>query len=63
MKNQEEGQGDRMRESMLSKEQLKCIISIFVNVALVLLPMYASDYPPKDRRNYYRLLVQWTKRS
>ena len=52
-----------MREAMLSKEQLKCIISIFVNVALVLLPMYASDYPPKDRRNYYRLLVQWTKRS
>ncbi len=52
-----------MTNSKLSKEQLKCIISIFVNISLTLLPLYASDYPPSDRRNYYKLLMQWTKRA
>lgn len=44
-------------EIWLSTDQLKCIVSIFVNIALVLLPMYASDYPLKDRRQYYMFLV------
>ena len=48
---------------MLGRDQLKCILSIFVNLALVLLPLYASDYPFTDKKNYNRLLVQWTKRS
>ena len=59
----EEQYEQQLATTILSKEQLKCIISIFVNISLVLLPMYASDYPPKDRRQYYKFLVQWTKRS
>lgn len=48
---------------MLTKDQLRCIVSIFVNLALVLIPLYASDFPSNDKRAYYKLLLQWTKRS
>ena len=48
---------------MLNKQQLKCILNILVNVALTLLPLYASDYPRKDKRNYYSLLIRWARRS
>lgn len=54
---------DDLEETMLSQEQLKCVISIFVNISLVLLPIFASDFPCRDKRNYYKYLVQWTKRS
>ena len=47
----------------MSKEQLRCILSIFVNISLTLLPLYASDFPLQDRRKYYKLLMQWTRRS
>jgi len=50
-------------EVMLSRDQLNCIISIFVNISLVLLPIYSSDFPCRDKRVFYKFLVQWTKRS
>ena len=53
----------RLEETMLSAQQLKCIISIFVNLALTLLPLYAADYPTNGKRGYYKLLTQWSKRS
>ena len=48
---------------MLTKDQLRCIVSIMVNIALILIPLYASDFPSSDKRTYYKLLLQWTKRS
>ena len=48
---------------MLSSQQLRCIISIFVNIALILLPLYAADYPSVDKNDYFKLLSQWSKRS
>jgi len=54
---------DKMNHIKLSNENLRCIISIFVNISLTLLPIYGSDYPPQDRRKYYKLLMQWTRRS
>lgn len=36
---------DQLHDTNLNKDQLRCIISIFVNISLVLLPMYASDFP------------------
>ena len=53
----------QLKEIVLSSEQLKCILTIFVNVSLILLPLYASDYPSIDKRQYFKLLVQWAKRS
>ena len=54
---------NQYRETMLSNDQLKCILTIFVNIALILLPLYASDYPSIDKRGYFKLLVQWAKRT
>ena len=34
-----------------------------MNIALTLLPIYASDYPRKDKRNYFSLLIKWSRRS
>ena len=42
---------------------MRCILSIFVNISLTLLPIYGSDFPPRDRRKYYKFLMQWTRRS
>ena len=30
-----------------------------VSVALVVLPLFASDYPMKDKAEYLRILKQW----
>ena len=38
-------------------------MTIFVNISLTLLPIYASDYPRKDKRNYFSLLIKWSRRS
>jgi hypothetical protein len=27
------------------------------------MPLYASDFPFEDKRGYFRLLVEWHKRS
>ena len=54
---------NQYRETILSNDQLKCILTIFVNIALILLPLYASDYPSIDKRGYFKLLVQWAKRT
>ena len=48
---------------MLGREDLKHIITIFVNLSLVLLPLYGTDFPTKDRRSYYRLVIQWYKKT
>jgi hypothetical protein len=60
--NQMQEYEQRLQESILTKEQLRCAISIFVNTALVLLPLYASDIPTTDKGLYFRLLVEWQKR-
>jgi hypothetical protein len=52
----------RLRETQISKDQLHCIISTFTNLALVLLPLYASNFPNSDKRQYIILLVEWQKR-
>ena len=41
---------DMLRDTMMTHNQLRQIISIFVNIALKLLPVYASDFPPQDKR-------------
>ena len=38
-------------------------MTTFVNIALILLPLYASDFPSDNKCNYFRLLVEWHKRS
>ena len=48
---------NQLKEIVLSSEQLKCILTIFVNVSLILLSLYASDYPSIDKRQYFKLLV------
>lgn len=52
----------RLTDTFLSREQLHCIVSTFVNVSLALLPLYASDFPSADKGNFLRLLVDWNKR-
>lgn len=41
-----------LAETFITPQQLRCIVSIFVNLALVLLPLYAVDYPSVDKRDY-----------
>ena len=53
----------QLRDTVLSSDQLKCILTIFINIALILLPLYASGYPSIDKRGYFKLLVQWAKRT
>jgi len=53
----------KLSENYLAREQLECIVGTFVNMALILLPLYASDFPYEDKRNYFRLLVEWHKRT
>ena len=52
-----------MEKIQFSKEELRCIISIFVNIALILLPIFAADFPTNDRYHFQKLLIEWTKRS
>ena len=54
---------NKLETLKFTKEQLRCILSIFVNISLTLLPIYASDFPPEDRRKFYKFLMQWTKRT
>jgi len=42
---------------------LNCVVTTFVNLSLILLPLYASDFPSDNKGNYFRLLVEWHKRS
>jgi hypothetical protein len=32
-------------------------------MSLTLLPLYASDFPGKDKKNYYGLLIKWARRN
>ena len=48
---------DRLRDTMMTHKQLRQIISIFVNISLKLLPVYASDFPPQDKRSYSKFVV------
>ena len=52
-----------LAETFIAPQQLRCIVSIFVNLALVLLPLYAVDYPSVDKRDYLKTIIQWSKRS
>ena len=52
-----------LAETYISPQQLKCIVSIFVNLALVLLPLYAVDYPSDDKSAYLKTIIQWSNRS
>ena len=64
------GQDDKLSEYMLTKDQLKCILTVFTNVSLLLLPMYASfklrrdnEKRTADRRlsrlMYDKLIIKW----
>ena len=64
------GQDDKLSEYMLTKDQLKCILTVFTNVSLLLLPMYASfklrrdnEKRTADRRlsrlTYDKLIIKW----
>ena len=46
-----------LAETYISPQQLKCIVSIFVNLALVLLPLYAVDYPSDDKSAYLKTII------
>ena len=52
-----------LAETFISPQQLKCIVSIFVNLALVLLPLYAADFPSDDKSAYLKTIIQWSNRS
>ena len=54
---------NELRDTILEKQQLSCIISVIVNMSLIILPIYASDYPRKDKRDYYTTLMRWFKIS
>lgn len=57
-------QADTLSNIQLSTEQLKCIVSIFVNLSLILLPLFATeDCPPDARANYNGILMMWTRRT
>ena len=44
---------------VLTKQGLRLIVVTLVSVALVVLPLFASDYPLKDKTEYLRILTQW----
>ena len=52
-----------LADTFITQQQLRCIVSIFVNLALVLLPLYAIDYPNDDKSAYLKLIIQWSNRS
>ena len=54
-------QEDKLAHLRFSKEHLRSLLSIFVNISLTLLPIFASDFPPEDRRQFYLFLMQWFK--
>jgi len=45
--------------------EIKRMFTIFANVALTLLPAYASDYPDNNRKNnkktYYKVVMDWNR--
>ena len=50
---------EQTKKTTLTKEQLDCIIEVIVNVSLVMLPIYASDFPSGDKQQYMKMQVQW----
>lgn len=54
-------QEDKLVHLRFSKEYLKSILSIFVNISLTLLPIFASDFPSEDRHQFYLFLMKWFK--
>ncbi len=44
---------------VLSRQGLTLILVTLVSVALVVLPLFASDYPIKDKTEYLRILAEW----
>ena len=47
------------RKAVLTKDQLRSIISIVVNLSLSLLPIFASDVDEEHVRPLTRTLIQW----
>ena len=47
---------------MLSRNSLTLVLVTVVSVALVVLPILASDYPSSDRTEYLKILVSWPKK-
>ena len=48
---------------MLTQQQLNTIITIFINIALLLLPLFSADYPGMDMRDFSKLVIQWQERA
>ena len=48
---------------VLSKHTLNLILVTVVSVALVVLPIFAADFPSTDRLNIIRILVEWPKKA
>jgi hypothetical protein len=55
-------QNESLSETYLDIEQVSSIVSTIANVSLILLPLYASDFPSGDKRHYFKLLVDWHHR-
>jgi hypothetical protein len=47
---------------VLSRNSLNLILVTVVSVALIVLPIFASDYPSTDRTAYLKILVSWPKK-
>jgi hypothetical protein len=41
------------------KSDLKLILTTVVTAALIILPVFAADYPLPDKRTYFRILQEW----
>jgi hypothetical protein len=44
---------------VLSRQGLNLIIETLVSVAFVVLPLFAADYPFKDKAEYLQVLTEW----
>ena len=53
----------KLNEKILPQKQLKTIVTIFINVALILLPLFSADYPGMDMRDYTKHVIQWQERA
>jgi hypothetical protein len=48
-----------IKYQVLSKQQLNLVLVSVCSVAMIVLPVFACDYPSLDRRGMLKILVQW----
>lgn len=54
---------EQTKVTILTKEQLVCIIQVIVSVCLVMLPLFASDDDPKLSIKYVKTQFQWNQKK